>query len=67
MAWLFIFITAAEAAYKKTGQYPVVALGALSGLAYFFAHSFFETAIFNPTVLAMLMVVLGLAAADYEG
>jgi len=67
LAWLFIFITAAEAAYKKTGQYPVVALGALSGLAYFFAHSFFETAIFNPTVLAMLMVVLGLAAADYEG
>ncbi|MBU4142697.1 O-antigen ligase family protein, partial [Patescibacteria group bacterium] len=52
LAWLALIFTAVKEAYKARHQNPVVALGVLSSLAYFSSHSFFETAIFNPTVLA---------------
>ncbi len=65
-SWLLVLIVAAQAAWQKIKSAPAMAIGALAALAYFGAHSFFETAIFNPTVLAFLMVVLGLAAADGE-
>ena len=61
LAWLFMFGAAARGAYGKIKKLPVIALGCLAALAYFGAHSFFETAIFNPTVLAFLMIVLGLS------
>ena len=67
LAWLAVFLAAAREAQKRIKDNFILSIGCLSALAYFFTHSFFETAIFNPTVLAMLMVVLGLAAADYEG
>lgn len=66
LAWLLVLATAACQAYKKRKAFPVAALGALAALAYFFGHSFFETAIFNPTVLAFLMVVLGLTEIDLK-
>jgi len=36
-------------------------IGLIGSLVYFFTHSFFETAIYNPVVLAVLMVILGMA------
>lgn len=66
LAWLLLLFGAAGEAIKKINRFPIIALGALAGLAYFFAHSFFETAIFNPTVLAFLMIVLGLSSARHE-
>ena len=69
LAWLFMFVAAVREAYKKIKNLPVIVFGCLTALSYFFAHSFFETPIFNPTALAFLMVVLGLAAVqttDYE-
>ncbi len=43
---------------------PGLFLGAFGALTYFMVHSFFETAIFNPTILALLMVVAGLVAGS---
>ncbi|HRY52225.1 MAG TPA: O-antigen ligase family protein [Candidatus Portnoybacteria bacterium] len=65
-SWLLLFWAAIKAAIKKIDQAPVVAFGILGALAYFLTHSFFESAIFNPTVLAFLMVVLGLAVLRDE-
>lgn len=65
-AWLLILALAARAAWQKRQDEPAIAFGALAALAYFISHSFFETAIFNPTALAFLMIVLGLATADGE-
>lgn len=62
-AWLGLIASAAAAAYRRLAKEPVVALGVLAGLAYFSVHAFFETSIFNPTVLAFLMIILGLAAS----
>lgn len=66
LSWLLLFWAAIRAAIKKIGQAPVVALGSLGALTYFLVHSFFESAIFNPTVLAFLMAALGLAALRKE-
>jgi len=66
LAWLLLLFGAAGAAIKKINRFPVVALGTLAGLAYFFTHSFFETAIFNPTVLSFLMIVLGLLVVNIK-
>lgn len=41
----------------------LIKIGLIGSLSYFFIHSFFETSIYNPVVLALLMVVLGLSAA----
>ncbi len=60
LAWLALIFAAAKGAIKKIDKAPIIALGALSALTYFSVHSFFETAIFNPTVLAFLMIILGL-------
>ena len=38
-----------------------VLIGLIGSLVYFLVHSCFETAIYNPVVLALLMVVLGLS------
>ena len=38
-----------------------VLIGLIGSLVYFSVHSCFETAIYNPSVLALLMVVLGLS------
>lgn len=39
---------------------PAVKIGLAGSLVYFFVHSFFETAIFNPTVLPFLLIILAL-------
>jgi O-antigen ligase len=41
----------------------IIAMGLLGAIVYFCIHSFFETPIFNPTILAFLMIVSALAAS----
>lgn len=48
--------------YAQKKKLALVEIGLLGSLVYFSAHSFFETAIFHPTTLAVLMVILGLIA-----
>jgi O-antigen ligase len=68
LAWLWFIVAAAKAAWRKIKSVQkedwIVGLGTLGALVYFSVHSFFETAIFNPTILAFLMIVCGLAAAN---
>ncbi len=65
LAWLWFLGGAALSVLKeiKHGALAVPALGVLGALIYFVVHSFFETAIFNPTVLAFLMIILGLSVS----
>lgn len=63
IAWFLIIAAAVQRAWQKRQNTPVLAFASLSALTYFSVHSFFETAIFNPTVLAFLMVVLALMAS----
>jgi O-antigen ligase len=64
-AWLWFLASAGLASLKaiKHGALIAPALGVLAALIYFAVHSFFETAIFNPTVLAFLMIILGLSVS----
>ncbi len=64
-AWLWLLASAALTALKeiKHGALIAPALGVLAALIYFVVHSFFETPIFNPTVLAFLMIILGLSVS----
>ena len=43
-------------------KYREIAVGLIGSLVYFSAHSFFETAIYSPVVLSVLMVILGLCS-----
>ena len=60
--WFLVIFGAAQCAWRQLKKNPAMALGCLGALAYFSVHAFFETPIFNPTVLAFLMVILGLAS-----
>lgn len=60
LSWFILIFTSLMTAWHNIKQNPVLALGVAGSLIYFSVHSFFETAIFNPTVLAFLMIYLGL-------
>ncbi|MFH0906856.1 MAG: O-antigen ligase family protein [bacterium] len=45
----------------KNKELAYVFIGLIGVLAYFSVHSFFETAIYSPIVLALLMIILGLS------
>ncbi len=72
LAWFWFLFSAVrncwQAMKNKSDFVFAAASGLLGSLAYFAAHSFFETAIFNPTILALLMLLTGLAAGvkNYE-
>lgn len=65
-AWLWFIVAAGRDALRsvKTPTFftAALAIGIFGSLAYFSLHAFFETPIFNVTVLAFLMIVAGLAA-----
>jgi len=61
----FLFRRLNEFWLDRREKYFLVAL--IGSLVYFSVHSFFETAIYNPSVLAALMVILGLAANFLKG
>lgn len=66
LAWLWFLASAGLAslkAIKHDEALTAPALGVLASLIYFSVHSFFETAIFNPTILAFLMIILGLSVS----
>lgn len=63
LSWLFLVGTALCLAWRGRERYPLPFLGASAALVYFSAHAFFETAIFNPTVLAFFFIHLGLISA----
>ncbi len=60
LSWLGLIFVSWLTAWRARGQDSVLALGVAGALVYFSVHSFFETAIFNPTVFAFLMIYLGL-------
>ena len=41
-------------------------IGLLGSLSYFLVHSFFETSIFNPTILAALMIIFALVSVSLK-
>lgn len=71
IAWLlFMFYCFKNSLQKaKSGEWIYAAAGAgcFGFFAYFLVHSFFETAIFNPTILAILMIAAGISAAKIDG
>ena len=40
----------------------IIRIGLIGSLVYFSVHSFFETSIYHPSVLALLMIILGLSS-----
>jgi len=65
--WLFLILGTTWQIFKKLkfikNENKKCALICLIGsFSYFFAHSFFETPIYSPSVLALLMVILGLSS-----
>ena len=59
-SWLGLIFVSWTIAWHARNQDLVLSLGVAGALVYFSVHSFFETAIFNPTVFAFLMICLGL-------
>jgi len=69
-AWLFFWLVVLRAAWGKTRKAKEPAFfyaGIGSAIIYFLTHSFFETAIFNPTVAAWLAMISGLAVSRIKG
>lgn len=71
LVWLWLLAGAGGQLLKKIKIFsPAIspwAWGLLGSLVYFSVHSFFETAIFSPTILAVLMMFLGLSVAVARG
>lgn len=66
-SWLFLFFGTIWQLFQKLKETKIreqkyVIIGLLGSFAYFLVHSFFETPIYNPSVLALLMVLLGLSS-----
>ena len=65
--WLLLILGTIWQALKKlkildNNKQKCILICLISSLVYFFIHSFFETAIYQPSVLALLMIILGLSA-----
>lgn len=64
LSWLLFWGSAAADFLKKAKHSSLfisaVAAGLVGSLVYFASHSFFETAIFNPTILAVFVLLAGL-------
>jgi len=73
IAWLTLMLVALWLVIKRSrtdlksgSQLAVLKIGLAGALIYFFVHSIFETAMFNPVVLAELMIIFGLASATLK-
>jgi len=70
VAWVWFFYSFFAGVIKKIKQrdkeIALLGAGLLGGGIYFLTHAFFETAIFNPTILAYLMIVAGLGVSSLE-
>ncbi|OGZ33573.1 MAG: hypothetical protein A2Y98_01400 [Candidatus Portnoybacteria bacterium RBG_19FT_COMBO_36_7] len=72
-AWLFLLsgsFCQLAVSLKKDRAAPdsktFLKIGLAGSLAYFAVHSFFETSIFNPAILACLMIVLALISVNLK-
>ena len=65
--WLVLILGTLGQLFLKIGRVKqsekYLCLGLIGSLVYFSIHSFFETAIYNPIILALLMVVFGLSSS----
>ena len=64
--WLLLILGTIWQAFRKlkileNKKQKCILICLISSLVYFFIHSFFETAIYSPSVLALLMIILGLS------
>jgi O-antigen ligase len=70
IAWLlfmfYCFKNSLKLMRSKEAVFAAIGAGCFGFFVYFSVHSFFETAIFNPTILAILMIAAGLAAAKIK-
>ena len=67
IVWLFLILGTIWQIFRKlkylnNENQKCISICLISSLSYFFIHSFFETAIYQPSVLALLMIILGLSA-----
>lgn len=67
LAWTILFGISIVQLYAyskntKNNAEKAFSLGLIGSLVWFSTHSFFDTAIYSPTVLAVLMVILAMAA-----
>jgi len=68
IAWLFLILGTIWQIFRRlkfldNENQKCISICLIGSLSYFFIHSFFETAIYHPSVLALLMVILGLSFA----
>ncbi len=68
LVWLVLILGTAWQLLRriiKVNDSPkrAILIGLAGSLLYFFCHSFFETAVYNPSILAVFMVLLGLSTA----
>lgn len=68
MAWLILVLGTIGGLFKiarntvgADTEHRLIAIGLIGSLVYFSVQSFFETAIYSPVILALLMIILGLA------
>lgn len=70
--WLFLIFGSLFQLIKSLKKYkgkkpddflPALNIGLAGSLGYFLIHSFFETAMFNPVILAFLMIILGITSS----
>lgn len=74
LVWLFLisgsclllFLAIKKRKYQQDEFFAAINIGLLGSLVYFSVHSFFETAIFNPVVLAVFMIILALASSSSQ-
>lgn len=67
LSWLFLFFGTIWQLFQKLKETKIreqkyVIIGLIGSFSYFLVHSFFETPIYNPSVLALLMIILGVSS-----
>lgn len=65
--WLFLLLGTIWQLFQKlkksdNTKEKYIIIGLLGSLSYFLVHSFFETPVYNPSVLSLLMVILGISS-----
>jgi len=71
IVWLFLILGTIWQIVKKlkflnNENQKCILICLIGSLSYFFIHSFFETAIYSPSVLALLMIILGLSTVLFK-
>ncbi len=66
LLWLLLILSVLWRLFKKvnsTASYEqkIIGIGLIGSLIYFASHSLFETAVYQPTILSVLMIILGLS------